>query len=108
MIPPAFDLLQEELRLMDGAASILAYSYERCQEIGFKVEYCYDELDRIEAITSRFARLSDILLQRIFRLIDDNKIREGLAAESPAWEDRIALDNLDEAIKRIDHALNAL
>ena len=38
----------------------------------------------------------------------DDKIREGLIAESPAWEDRIALDNLDEAIKRIDHALNAL
>ncbi len=38
----------------------------------------------------------------------DDKIREGLIAESPAWEDRIALDNLDEAIKRIDHALAAL
>lgn len=38
----------------------------------------------------------------------DDKIREGLIAESPAWEDRIALDNLDEAIKRIDNALAAL
>ena len=56
---------------MDGAANILAYSYERCQEIGFKGDYGYDELDRIEALTSRFARLSDILLQRIFRLIDE-------------------------------------
>ncbi len=71
MIPQLFDLLQEELRLLDGAADILVYSYERCKDIGFKGEYGYEDLDRIEALTSRFARLSDILLQKIFRVIDE-------------------------------------
>ena len=34
MIPQLFDLLQEELRLLDGAADILVYSYERCKGRG--------------------------------------------------------------------------
>jgi len=35
-----------------------------------KTEYTPDELDRFESLTCRFARLCDILLQKIFRLID--------------------------------------
>jgi len=38
----------------------------------------------------------------------DDKIREGILPESPAWEDRITLDNLEEAISHIDRALATL
>lgn len=38
----------------------------------------------------------------------DNKIREGMLPESPAWEDRIALDNLQEALSNVDSALASL
>ena len=38
----------------------------------------------------------------------DDKIREGMLSESPTWEDRIALDNLQEALSNIDSALASL
>ena len=63
------DLLQEQLEVLGSAADILAYSYEQCGKIGIKPVYTYEELDKIESFTSRFARLSDILTQKLFRLI---------------------------------------
>lgn len=65
-----FPLLEEELKLMDKASEILNYSYDKCKKIGIKDNYDFDELDRFESLTSRFARLSDLLIQKIFRLID--------------------------------------
>jgi hypothetical protein len=35
-----------------------------------KIELLQEELERFESLTSRFTRLSDLLIQRIFRLID--------------------------------------
>lgn len=64
-------LLKEELKILDDAARVLVYSYENCKKIGIKDNYTYEELDKFESLTSRFARLSDILVQKIFRLIDE-------------------------------------
>lgn len=64
-------LLQKELELLRNAARVLGYSYEKCSRIGIKEEYDDDELDKFESLTSRFARLDDILIQKIFRLIDE-------------------------------------
>ncbi len=64
-------LLREELQLLDKAAEILKYSYGVCGKIGIKEEYSFEELDKFESFTGRFARLSDLLIQKIFRLIDD-------------------------------------
>ena len=64
------DLLREELALLAGAEQSLRYSYARCLELGRKPEYTPDEQERFESLTSRFARLSDILTQKVFRLID--------------------------------------
>ena len=36
-----------------------------------KIELLQEELERFESLTSRFTRLSDLLIQRIFRLIDE-------------------------------------
>lgn len=63
-------LLKEELNRLDQAAEVLAYSYKNCKKIGLKNQYTYAELDQWEAFTSRFARLSDLVIQKIFRLID--------------------------------------
>jgi len=65
------ELLQQELELLRSAAEILDYSYNSCLEIGVKRDYSYAEQDRIEAFTSRFARMSDLLIQRVFRLLDE-------------------------------------
>ena len=64
------EALTEGINLLKGANEILKYSYETCSNIGIKEEYTFDELDRFEALTSRFSRASDILIQKVFRLID--------------------------------------
>ena len=38
----------------------------------------------------------------------DEEINKGTLPESPAWEDRIAFDNLQEALRNIDHALASI
>ncbi|NMA83241.1 MAG: hypothetical protein GX962_05185 [Epulopiscium sp.] len=70
MKPHEKELLQEELRLLQDAKKILEYSYHECQRIGIKESYTFEELDKFEALTSRFARTSDVLIQKTFRLID--------------------------------------
>lgn len=70
------DLLKEELKSVEEAAFILDYSYNNCKKIGIKEEYSLHELDNFEAFTSRFARLSDILIQKLFRLIDKIELEE--------------------------------
>ncbi len=38
----------------------------------------------------------------------EERIRQGQIEESPAWEDRVALDNLTSELKQIEHDLAAL
>jgi 2-oxo-4-hydroxy-4-carboxy--5-ureidoimidazoline (OHCU) decarboxylase len=64
-------LLQEEMARPQAAADYLAYSMTRCQDLIGRHELSMEEMERLESLTSRFARLADLLIQRIFRLIDD-------------------------------------
>lgn len=90
-------LLREELQLLDKAADILKYSYGMCGKIGIKDEYSYEELDKFESFSGRFARLSDLLIQKIFRLIDDIEL------ESPGTiRDRINRAEKKELIESAD------
>jgi len=63
-------LLKEDIALMVRAGDYVAYSYQRCREISHQSTYSPEELERFESLTGRFARLSDLLTQKIFRLID--------------------------------------
>jgi len=63
-------LLTAEMALMDQACRYLEYSYQRCQALNHKKNYNLEELDYFESLTNRFARLNDMLLQKIFRLLD--------------------------------------
>ena len=60
-------VLKDEMAAMDSAASVLNDSYQRCKKLVIKSEYSVDESEKFEALTSRFARLSDILLQKVLR-----------------------------------------
>ena len=59
-----------ELENLARAKDVLQYSYEKCQKIKLHEGLSYEELERFEALTSRFARLSDVIIQKIFRLFD--------------------------------------
>ena len=64
-------LLQNELKILDDAKEVLLYSFNKCSRIGIKNKYEPEELESFESFTGRFARLSDILIQKIFRLVDE-------------------------------------
>jgi uncharacterized protein YutE (UPF0331/DUF86 family) len=63
-------LLIMELDLLKKSSEMLKHSYQNCVNIGKKDIYSLDELEKFEALTSRFARTSDIVIQKIFRIID--------------------------------------
>ena len=63
--------LREELLALEAAAGYLDFSLQRCRSLIGRDSWSPEELERLESLTSRFARLSDLLVQRIFRLIDD-------------------------------------
>jgi hypothetical protein len=64
------NLLKKEIRNLDSAAAILRYSYDNCRQIGIKKKFIYEERDQFESLTSRFARMSDLLIKKVFRLIE--------------------------------------
>jgi len=61
--------LKEDIDILKSAINTLQYSYDKCKKIGIKTDYSLDELESFESLTSRFARLSDIITQKIFKTI---------------------------------------
>lgn len=62
--------LLEDLTELDDALHWLKRSYDICRDIGIKPGYKEEEFDAFETLTARFARFSDMLIQKIFRSID--------------------------------------
>jgi len=64
-------LMVQELKVLNDARDVLLYSFKKCTAIGIKETFEPEELESFESFTGRFARLSDILIQKIFRLVDE-------------------------------------
>ncbi len=64
-------LLEHDLKILHDAREVLEYSFNKCRRIGIKETYEPEELESFESFTGRFARLSDILIQKLFRLVDE-------------------------------------
>lgn len=62
--------LFEVLKELENAENWLARSWEKCRAINPEQELSAQHYDDLEAFTSRFARTSDFLLQKVFRAID--------------------------------------
>ena len=79
-----YNLLDEQLGLLENAAKILEYTYNNVKNIDINENCNQDEIDQLELLSYRFARLSDILIKKIFRLIeridldDEGTIRDTL------------------------------
>ena len=61
--------LSENILLLEKSMKALAYSHKKCEAIGEKEEYDLEEQESFEALTSRFARTSDILTQKDFKTL---------------------------------------
>lgn len=86
--------LHENLDLLNRSAMTLQESLERCREIGLKENYSSLESDAFDALTSKFSRTSDILTQRILKLLP-LLYREDL----PAFLDRVYFAEKIEALE---------
>ena len=104
------ELLQEELLSLQLAAGHLGYSIERCQNLIGQEALPPEQLERLESLTSRFARLADMLIQRIFRLIDEIELTGGgsildriYRAEKRGWANAAELIKIRELRNLIAH-----
>ena len=52
-------------------------SFGICKKIGVKDEYTAEEFDAFENLCSRFARTSDLIIQKVFRCIDKIELEDG-------------------------------
>ena len=52
------------------ARDILLFSFTKCSKINMIKGLSEEEMESLEALTSRFSRLSDIIIQKVFRSID--------------------------------------
>jgi len=65
------DMLKEETAGLALAATHLQYSIARCADLIGQEHLPPEQLERLESLTSRFARVADLLTQRVFRLFDE-------------------------------------
>lgn len=65
-----FEMLEKDISELEKAADILRYSYNKCSAVNLMDGLDQDILESFEALTGRFARLSDILIQKVLRTID--------------------------------------
>ncbi len=62
--------LKDNFKQADEAANHLNISFERCKGFINENEFNEEQLIELEALTARFARFSDLLIQKIFKTID--------------------------------------
>ncbi len=69
MIDSWNELLDKQVREMHDAGVILDHSFKKCCRIGVRPDLDMDQLESFEALTARFARLSDLVIQKVLRTI---------------------------------------
>jgi uncharacterized protein YutE (UPF0331/DUF86 family) len=70
-------VLQENLEGMRKSVQWLKRSYAKCARIGVKDHYTEDEFDDFENLVSRYARMIDVILNKVFRSIDAIELEDG-------------------------------
>ncbi|MCT4612598.1 MAG: DUF86 domain-containing protein [Clostridia bacterium] len=102
-------LLKEELQKLNKMKKHLNYSYETSKGVINKVNKDETELEKLEALTSRFERMSDIIVQKILRLIDEIELeREGTVIDRINKAEKRGLIDSAERFKKIRKIRNAI
>jgi hypothetical protein len=63
------ELLQTEWELLRAALDTLQLSVIKCQAIGKKDNYTFEEQESFDSLTSKFSRASDIFTQKVIRTL---------------------------------------
>jgi len=97
----AVENLLETMNLFANALSWLDRSYRLCQEIGIKPVYTDEEFDHFETLTSRYARVTDMLLGKVFRSLDRVEFIQGGTLIDVV--NRAHKRNLIESVEQLRH-----
>jgi hypothetical protein len=62
--------LRENINALNLSADWVRYSYEQTATIAPKKDYTVDEFNMLENLTSRYARTTDMLVNKVLRSID--------------------------------------
>lgn len=94
-------LLQSDINVMHKAAKALELSWKGCRLLASNKKSTQANMDALELLSSRFARLTDFLIQRIFRLIDQIDLEtEGTVRDIiHRAEKKLLIDSADEFIE---------
>jgi hypothetical protein len=71
------EILKENLFAVNSSLSRLMYSFEKCNVITLKNTYSDDEFEAFEAMTSRYARTTDMLINKLLRSLDAVEYMDG-------------------------------
>lgn len=63
------EYIEQQLDLLNQALQTFQYTLNKAKAIGIKEHYNFDELDIFESLSSKFARISDILTQKVLKSI---------------------------------------
>lgn len=101
--------LFETLTLFRSAVESLSYSCVKCSKIGLKEKYDLEELESFESLTSRFSRVSDILIQKIFKNIDELELEsDGSILDRINRAEKRGLINSSENLRQIREIRNEI
>ncbi|MDR0664893.1 MAG: hypothetical protein LBF86_05165 [Helicobacteraceae bacterium] len=64
------DVLRENINALNESVKTLNSSRDQCVAIGVKSVYSIDELVYFEALASRYARTTDLLIHKVLRSLD--------------------------------------
>ncbi|WP_010257084.1 HepT-like ribonuclease domain-containing protein [Treponema primitia] len=70
MSDAAIRTLMANLENLAASLNWLRRSFTSCDKIGIKTTYTEDEFDQFENLSSRYARTTDLLINKILRSID--------------------------------------
>lgn len=70
------EVLRKNIQNLKSSIHWLERSYEQCRHIGIKPEYTEREFDDFENLTSRYARTTDLIINKILRSIDAVELLE--------------------------------
>ena len=69
-------LLQDNINALLDSVKWLKRSYNICGSLENNDSFTDEEFDSLEAMSSRFSRVTDILIQKVFRSIDHVEMEE--------------------------------
>jgi hypothetical protein len=66
----SIEILKENQYAVNLSLNRLMYSFEKCSKIDIKDIYSDDEFEAFEAMTSRYSRTTDMLVNKVLRSLD--------------------------------------